>query len=152
MAKSKNRPKHKAVKKQRNIQKQKIREMINQAENQPVTFVYHKDKKTVEVPINLWQTLNQAASQLQAIAMIVSIMETVGQQHMQDGTLLPVFKDDVEPTGKTNPDGSPNVKIKDSFWIRGKDTQPVKVPKTTDDVVKETVTVPEKAEKEDWPA
>lgn len=126
MAQSKHRPAHKAKKKVNNIKKQKLREMANEAKNQPVTFVYNKDKETVEVPIKMWQTLNQAAQQLQSIAVFVSTMELVGQYHMQDGTLLPVFQDDLETTGQKNPDGSPAVKIKDSFWIRGKkESKPV---------------------------
>jgi hypothetical protein len=120
MAVSRNRPKHKAVKKKKNLEKQKLREMANELKNQPVTFVYNKDKNTVEVPLQLWQTLNQAAQQLQSIALFVSTMELIGQQHMQDGTLLPVFTDDLEQTGQKNPDGTPQLKIKDSFWIRGK--------------------------------
>lgn len=119
MAVSRNRPKHKAVKKKKNLEKQKLREMANELKNQPVTFVYNKDKDTVEVPLKMWQTLNQAAQQLQSIAVFVSTMELVGQYHMQDGTLLPVFQDDLETTGQKNPDGTPQLKIKDSFWIRG---------------------------------
>ncbi len=140
MATSKNRPKHKAYKKAKNIKKQQLREMANEAKNQPLTFVYNKDKKTVEVPIQMWQAINQAAQQLQAIAVLVSTVEVVGQQHMSDGTLLPVFQDDLEPTGKMNPDGTPQVQIKDSFWIRGPIGAPVTVPKTTDETVKEAVT------------
>lgn len=118
MAKSRNRPQYKVKKKKSNLKKQKLREMANQAKNQPLTFVYNKDKETVEVPIKAWQTLNQAAQQLQGIAIFVSTMELVGQQHMQDGTLLPVFQEDLEVTSEKNPDGSPQMKIKDSFWTK----------------------------------
>lgn len=120
MAKSKTSKGHKAYTKAKNLKKQKLREMANELKNQPVTFVYNKDKDTVEVPLKMWQTLNQAAQQLQSIAVFVSTMELIGQQHMQDGTLLPVFTDDLEQTGQKNPDGTPQLKIKDSFWIRGK--------------------------------
>lgn len=95
--------------------KQKLSRMSEKT-SQPVTFVYNKDKSMVEVPIKLWQTLNQTAQQLQAIAMFVSTMESIGQIHMQDGTLLPVFSEDLEPSEFKNPDGSPQMKIKDSFW------------------------------------
>jgi hypothetical protein len=140
MAKSRNRPKHKVYKKTKNLNKQKLREMANELKNQPITFVYNKDKETVEVPIKAWQTLNQAAQQLQAIAMFVSTMEVVGQQHMSDGTLLPVFQDDLEPSGQRNPDGSPQMKIKDSFWIRGNEqASKIITPETTQDVVKKTI-------------
>lgn len=153
MAVSKNRPKHKAEKKKRILKKQKLREMANELKNQPVTFVYNKDKDTVEVPLKMWQTLNQAAQQLQAIAVFVSTMELIGQQHMQDGTLLPVFTDDLEQSGQKNPDGTPQLKIKDSFWIRGTvEKAPLEKPtlimadgKTVYDASKEEdkVTVPE---------
>ena len=116
MAVSKHGPKFKAKKKKSNINKQKRREMENIEKEQPKTFVYRKDRQTVEVPIQAWQILNQSAQQLQSIALFVSTMELVGQQHMTDGTLLPVFDRDLEPTGQKNPDGSPQVKIKDSFW------------------------------------
>jgi hypothetical protein len=136
MAKSKNRPKYKAKKKKANIHKQNLKQMANKAKNEPITFVYNKDKETVEVPIKMWQTLNQAAQQLQGIAVFVSTMETVGQLHMQDGTLLPVFQDDLEVGTQKNPDGSPQMKIKDSFWIRGNDKgAPVTVPPTTEEVI-----------------
>jgi hypothetical protein len=144
MAKSRNRPKYKAKKKKANIHKQKLKQMANEAKNQPITFVYNKDKETVEVPIKMWQTLNQAAQQLQGIAVFVSTMETVGQIHMQDGTLLPVFQDDLEASNQRNPDGSPQMKIKDSFWIRGKNADaPVSVPPTTDELIKEEVFTPQ---------
>lgn len=124
MAKSKNRPAYKAKKKKQNVHKQKLREMANEAKNleQPLTFVYNRDKQTVEVPIKAWQTLNQAADQLRGIALFVTTMELVGQQHMTDGTLLPVFKKDTEPSGVKNPDGSDQLKIKESFWAENKPT------------------------------
>lgn len=116
MAVSKHRPKFKAKKKQSNINKQKKREMQNTQNEQPKTFVYNKYKDTVEVPIKAWQTLNQAAQQLQSIGLFVTTMELVGQQHMTDGTLLPVFEKDLVPTGDKNPDGSVQYKIRDEFW------------------------------------
>lgn len=92
--------------------------MINEAKKtkEPLTFVYNKYKKTVEVPINAWQALNQAADKLREIAMFVTTMEMVGQRHMTDGTLIPVFKEDTEPSGVKNPDGTDQLKIKDAFW------------------------------------
>jgi hypothetical protein len=117
MAKSRNRPQYKVKKKLANIKKQKQREMQNAKQEQPVTFVYNKNKQTVEVPIQAWQTLNQAAQQLQSIALFVSTMELVGQNHMTDGTLLPVFNKDLEDVpGTLGPNGKPQQKIKDSFW------------------------------------
>jgi len=117
MAKSRNRPQYKVKKKLANIKKQKLREMQNAKQEQPVTFVYNKNKQTVEVPIQAWQTLNQAAQQLQSIALFVSTMELVGQNHMTDGTLLPVFNKDLEDVpGTLGPNGKPQQKIKDSFW------------------------------------
>lgn len=117
MPKSKNRPQYKVKKKLTNIKKQKQREMQNAKQEQPVTFVYNKNKQTVEVPIQAWQTLNQAAQQLQSIALFVSTMELVGQNHMTDGTLLPVFNKDLEDIpGTLGPNGKPQQKIKDSFW------------------------------------
>ena len=117
MGKSKNRPKYKVKKKASNILKQKEREMQNKNAEQPVTFVYNKNKSTVEVPLQAWQTLNQAAQQLQSIALFVSTMELVGQGHMTDGTLLPVFNKDLEDIpGTLGANGRPQQKIKDSFW------------------------------------
>ena len=122
MAKSKNRPAYKVKKKKQNIHKQKLKEMANEAKNmeQPLTFVYNREKQSVEVPIKAWQTLNQAADQLRGIALFVTTMELVGQQHMTDGTLLPVFKKDTEPSGVKNPDGTDQLKIKESFWDENK--------------------------------
>ena len=98
MAQSKHRPKFKANKKRNNIKKQKQKEMqnANQEKENPVTWAYHKDRETVEVPIKAWQMINQAANELQAIARFVSVTEQIGNLHQQDGTLLPVYKDDLE--------------------------------------------------------
>jgi len=120
MAKSKTSDRHKAYSKKKAKQKQLLKHKQKQMEqnlNQgPVTFVYQKDKQTVEIPLKEWQTLNQAATRLQDIAMFVATMEQVGRQHIDDGTLLPVFQNDLEPTTTLNPDGTPQMKIKDSFW------------------------------------
>lgn len=112
MAKSKNRPAYKLKKKQKNIQKQKQKQMENQ--KQPRTWVYNKDKDSVEVPIKAWQTLNKAAEELSSIAVFVTTMELVGQQHMTDGTLLPVFDEDL--TTVAGPDGKQRMEIKPEFW------------------------------------
>jgi len=116
MAKSKTRPKHKAYKKNQAVKKQnvknKIKQMKENLQQGPVTFVYHKDKNTVEIPLKDWQVLNQTASRLQDIAMFVATMEQIGRQHIEDGTLLPVYQSDLDFTG--NPGEQP--KLKDSFW------------------------------------
>lgn len=89
---------------------------------QPLGFIYHKDKETVEVPIKLWNVLNQSAQKLQDIALFVSTMDLIGQQHIQDGTLRPFYESDLEDdlTGPKNPDGSYKKKPKDSFWNKPK--------------------------------
>lgn len=111
--------------------------MANKEQEQPLTFMYDKDKQTVEVPIKAWQTLNQAAERLRDIAMFVSTMELVGQQHIADGTLRPVFKKDTEPVLQEvtlpdgtkrlqqviGPDGQPQIKVRDSFWSKEKSVE-----------------------------
>ena len=125
MAKSKTSPRHKEYTKKKTQQKQLIKHKIKQMEqnlNQgPISFVYSKDKQTVEVPLQEWQALNAAADRLQDIAMFVTTMRLINQQHMQNGTLLPVFSTDIEkdPEGGTNPDGSPKMILKESFWTKG---------------------------------
>lgn len=120
MAKSKTSPKHKAYKKKKAAQKQLIKHKIKQMEQNltqgPVTFVYHKDKQTVEIPLKDWQVLNQTASRLQDIAMFVATMEQIGRLHIENGTLLPVYQSDLDFTG--NPGEAP--KLKDSFWDKQK--------------------------------
>lgn len=118
MAKSKTSARHKAYTKKKNIQKQQKREMENKLKNtpQPINFAFHKDRKTVEIPIQLWQTLNETASRLQDIAMFVSTMQQVNQIHMSDGTLIPIFESDLVPTADKNPDGSPRMKLREDFY------------------------------------
>lgn len=121
MAKSRNRPAYKAKKKKSNIQKQKQKQMQNQqeaeAKKQPINWAYHKDAKTVEVPINAWLMINECARQLEPIARFVAVTEQIGQQHQIDGTLLPIYEGDVEAIpGKFDQMGRPAVKLKDSFW------------------------------------
>lgn len=124
MPKSKSSPRHKAYKKEKNEKKLLIKKQIKQmSENLtkgPRTFTYHKNTKTVEVPLKEWQVLNDAANRLQDIAMFVSTMEQVGRLHLENGTLMPVFDSDLEPSETKNPDGSFQLKIKDSFWNKGK--------------------------------
>lgn len=118
MAKSKTSERHKDYKKKKEIKKQQIKQKVKQMEQNltqgPVTFVYNKDKQVIEVGIKEWQALNQAATRLQDIAMFVATMEQIGRQHIDNGTLLPVFASDLEDG--VNPDGTPGKKIKDSFW------------------------------------
>lgn len=127
MAVSRNRPKYKVKKKKKLIQKQKQKQMDNIQKKQPVTYTYHKDAETVAVPIRAWQMLNQSAESLRNIATFVSVMEQVGNQHMTDGTLLPVFDDDLEVVPGSQPmaNGQVQKQIKDSFWIRGKKEEPL---------------------------
>lgn len=116
--------------------------MENIQKNQPVTYTYHKDATTVAVPIKAWQMLNQAANELRAISTFVAVMEQVGDQHMGDGTLLPVFADDLEavPGVPPLPNGQVQRKIKDSFWIRGEKPLILKPDgMTTYDIVKKAV-------------
>ncbi len=121
---SKHRPIHKEKVKENNIKKQKEREMDNQFNKKmadmPVSYTYHKDADHVTVPMKAWQMLNSLAKELQPLAMLVSTFEQLGQEHIADGTLIPVFKDDIEPEMK---DGAPLLvngqvqhKLKDSFW------------------------------------
>lgn len=121
MAKSKTSPRHKAYKKKKAAAKQLIKHKVKQMEQNlqqgPVTFVYHKDKQTVEIPLKDWQVLNQTASRLQDIAMFVATMEQIGRQHIEDGTLLPVFQSDLDYADNTT-GGQP--KLKDSFWDKQK--------------------------------
>lgn len=124
MAKSRNRPEYKVKKKKQNIHKQKQREMQNAAqaqnEKRPINWTFHKDKETVEIPINAWQMIAQSAHELEAIARFVSVVEQVSHQHQTDGTLMPVYQDDVEPIpGKFGPKGEQQYKLKDSFWNKG---------------------------------
>ena len=128
MANSRHRPKHKAKVKAYNIQKQKRKEMENiqkeKAEQTPKTYTYHRDAKTVTVPLGAWQMLNQAARDLQPLAVFVSVMEQIGKDHMDDGTLLPVYQDDLEVVpGMAGPKGEPQYRVKESFWIRGEKTK-----------------------------
>ena len=120
MAKSKTSTRHKAYKKKKAIQKQQIKQKVKQMEQNlqqgPVTFVYHQDKQTVEIPLKEWQVLNQTASRLQDIAMFVATMEQIGRLHIENGTLLPVFQSDLEYS--ENPAEQP--KLKDSFWTKQK--------------------------------
>ena len=120
MAKSKSSPRHKEYKKKKTAEKllikRKVKEMEQNLQQGPVTFVYHKDKQTVEIPLKEWQILNQTASKLQDIAMFVATMEQVGRLHIEDGTLLPVFQNDLEYSD--NPAEQP--KLKDSFWSKTK--------------------------------
>ena len=127
MAQSNHGPKHKAKKKKANIQKTKQRQMENnkvaqpQGE-QPVNYTYHKDATTVAVPVKAWQALNMAAEKLADIAMFVSVMEQIGNEHMTDGTLMPIYKNDLEAIpGKFSPKGEQQYQIKDSFWSKGKE-------------------------------
>lgn len=129
MPKSKHRPAFKVKKKENNIKKQKHKEAMNQLEQKvatmPVSYTYHKDADHVKVPMRAWQLLNNLAKELQPLAMLVSTFEQLGQEHINDGTLIPVFKDDIEPEMK---DGAPLMingqiqhKVKDSFWAKHKD-------------------------------
>lgn len=124
MPKSKNRPAHAAKKKISNINKQKAKEMSNdlqkQAANMPVSYTYHKDADHVKIPMKAWQMLNSLAKELQPLAMLVSTFEQLGQEHISDGTLIPVFQGDIEPEML---DGAPRMvngqiqyKLKDTFW------------------------------------
>jgi len=130
MPKSKNRKAHNIKKSISNFKKHKQRQMENIAKNQknPVTLVYHKDRKTVTVPLQAWQMLNQAAKELGPLANFVAVMENIGQQHMDDGTLIPVYQEDTEviPGTENNP-GGPQRKITDEFWERNSEA---KVPAT----------------------
>lgn len=98
--------------------KTQLLKMSEQSTKQPLGFLYHKDKDTVEIPIRYWNVLNQSAQKLQDIALFVSTMDLVGQQHIQDGTLKPFYESDLEDdvTAPKNPDGSFKKKPKDSFW------------------------------------
>jgi len=126
MAVSRNRKAHKVKKKIKNVKKQQLREMANEIKNSPITFVYHKDRKTVEIPLAEWQTLNQSAERLRDIAMFVVTMEQIGRQHLEDGTLLPVFSGDTKLSGRKHPDGSlitdsqgnPELMITDEFYAK----------------------------------
>jgi len=102
--------------KQKLINKTKTKKIMSKLDQQPVTFVYAKEKETVEVPLKEWLVLNQSANKLQDIAMFVATMEQISRQHIDNQTLLPVFQDDLEPSNEQNPDGSFKMKIKDSFW------------------------------------
>jgi hypothetical protein len=124
MPKSKNRPAYAAKKKQTNIKKQKAREMSNdlqkQAANMPVSYTYHKDAESVQIPMKAWQMMNALAKELQPLAMLVSTFEQIGQDHIANGTLIPVFQGDIEPEMQ---DGAPKIvsgqiqyKLKDEFW------------------------------------
>lgn len=126
MAKSKNRPQHKVKKKKANIKKQKQREAMNDLKNKvanmPVSYTYHRDADHVKVPMRAWQMLNALAKELQPLAMLVSTFEQLGQDHINDGTLIPVFKEDVEIEMK---DGAPLIvngqvqhKVKEAFWAQ----------------------------------
>ncbi len=138
---SKNRKKYSEFKKSNNINKQKLKQMNNTQKENPVTFLYHKDKDSVEVPMKAWQTLNQAAQALQSIALFVSTMEIVGQHHMADGTLVPVFSKDLEPSGVKNPDGTDQLKIKDSFWEDRKEKPSLIIPNSLTTVEKPEIIV-----------
>ena len=124
MAESKHRPKHKAKVKEKNIKKQKHREAMNdlkdKAANMPVSYTYHKDADHVKVPMRAWQMLNALSKELQPLAMLVSTFEQLGQDHINDGTLIPVFQADVEPEIKDNApvivNGQIQYKVKESFW------------------------------------
>lgn len=124
MAKSKNSKYHNAFKKSSNIKKQKTRQMTNElnekAATMPISYTYHKDAKTVEIPMKAWQVLNSLAKELQPLAMLVSTFEQLGQEHISNGTLLPVYQKDIEPEML---DGAPKMvngqieyKLKDEFW------------------------------------
>ena len=122
MPKSKISERSKVLKKKRVQEKilikNKTNQMLNKLEQQPVTFVYAKDKETVEVPLKDWLVLNQSAKRLEDIAMFVATMEQIGRLHIDNQTLLPVFQDDLENSKEQNPDGSYKMQIKDSFWAK----------------------------------
>ena len=135
MGKSKHGPAHKIKKKKANIQKIKTKQMENfqeaKAKEQPVTFTYDENAQTVAIPMKAWQTLNHCAMKLQEIGLFVSTMELVGQQHMSDGTLLPVYNSDLEPTGVTLPSGEAQKRIKPEFWQKRAKEKNVIVEKPT---------------------
>ena len=120
MPKSNHGLKHKAKVTKHNIEKTKTKQMENfqeaKAKEQPETFTYDEAAQTVTIPMNAWQTLNHCALKLQEIGLFVSTMELIGQQHMADGTLIPVYSSDLEPTGVVLPDGRSQKKIKADFW------------------------------------
>lgn len=121
MAVSKHRKDFKVKKKKRTIQKQKEKEMQNAEKAKPVNYTYHKDRTTVEVPLQAWQMLSYAASQLEPIGAFVSVMEQLSQQQKDEGVLMPIYADDLEPIpGKFGPKGEQQYKLKDAFWNRGK--------------------------------
>lgn len=124
MAKSRNRPQYKIKKKKNNIKKQKAKEMANELKDKmakmPVSYTYHKDADHVKIPMRAWQMLNSLAKELQPLAMLVSTFEQLGQEHINDGTLIPVFQEDIEAELQ---DGAPKIvngqiqyKLKDAFW------------------------------------
>lgn len=126
MPTSKHRPKHKAKKKENNIKKAKHKEAMNELKNKvanmPVSYTYHKDADHVKIPMRAWQMLNALAKELQPLAMLVSTFEQLGQDHINDGTLIPVFKEDLEVEMKDGApllqDGQVQHKLKDSFWAK----------------------------------
>lgn len=126
MAQSKHGPKHKAKKKKLNIKKQKQKEMDNinerKAAENPVSFEFPKDAKTVNISINAWKSLVQCARVLEPLAMMIATMEQIGREQIENGELLPVYLDDTEPIPGAQPNqyGQVPRKIKDSFWVRGK--------------------------------
>lgn len=87
----------------------------------PVSYTYHKDAESVQIPMKAWQMMNALAKELQPLAMLVSTFEQIGQDHIANGTLIPVFQDDIEQEKDEvgNPkfqNGQPSLKLKDSFW------------------------------------
>lgn len=132
MPKSKHGPKHKAKVKANNIKKAKIKQMSNQQEKTqatlPVSYTYHKDATSVAIPMKAWQLLNSLAKELQPLAMLVSTFEQLGQEHIADGTLIPVFQADIEQEKdeQGNPkfqNGQPSFKLRDDFWEKDKKVQ-----------------------------
>lgn len=88
--------------------------------NMPVSYTYHKDAESVQIPMKTWQMMNALAKELQPLAMLVSTFEQIGQEHIANGTLIPVFQGDIEPEML---DGVPKIvngqiqyKLKDEFW------------------------------------
>lgn len=153
MAQSKHRPKHKDTVKKNNIKKAKLKQQMNILKNQaeeakkmPISFSYHKDQDTVQVPMKAWQMLNALAKELQPLAQLVSVFEQVGQDHINDGTLIPVFQEDIEPEMK---DGAPLVvngqiqyKLKDAFWAKNNGGVKIPVPQTERKIIIPPVEVP----------
>ena len=121
----KRRAQSKAKKKAHNKAKNDLKHLNNmqekQAQQQPVSFEFHKDATEVTIPINAWKTLVTCLKPFESLAMLFATVDQIGQQMVDKGDLLPVFFDDPEPIPGAVPDAQGRVqrKIKDSFWIRG---------------------------------